>query len=109
MSNQQLNKIIERLAERQYAPRGRDLQWTARCPAHDDHNPSLSITGLPTGNVLLYCHAGCSTAEILDVLALTFKDVFAPDTTHNQRTERDGSQYKGEYRYHDQDLSLIHI
>ena len=28
-------------------------QWLAQCPAHDDHNPSLSIKELDDGTVLL--------------------------------------------------------
>lgn len=32
----------------------------ARCPAHDDRNPSLSIADGDDGRLLLYCHAGCS-------------------------------------------------
>jgi hypothetical protein len=43
-------------------------QWTARCPAHDDREPSLSIARGAGGRVLLYCHAGCSFAEILTAL-----------------------------------------
>ena len=32
--------------------------WTARCPAHDDRDPSLSIRDAG-GKVLVRCHAGC--------------------------------------------------
>ena len=36
-------------------------EYKALCPAHDDKNPSLSITE-KNGKVLLYCHAGpCRT------------------------------------------------
>ena len=41
----------------------------ARCPAHDDHNPSLSISDNPNGgNPLVYCHAGCSQDAVIDEL-----------------------------------------
>jgi hypothetical protein len=44
-------------------------QWhgsygTARCPAHDDRNPSLSVSDGPDGKLLVHCHAGCSQAEV---------------------------------------------
>ncbi len=33
--------------------------WMARCPAHDDRKPSLSIREGDHGKVLVCCHAGC--------------------------------------------------
>jgi putative DNA primase/helicase len=42
--------------------------WTARCPAHDDHNPSLSISTGKDGKVLLCCHAGCDQIQVIDAL-----------------------------------------
>jgi putative DNA primase/helicase len=49
-------EILERLegVER------RNGYWMALCPAHNDHNPSLSIKEGDDGKPLLYCHAGCS-------------------------------------------------
>jgi hypothetical protein len=38
--------------------------WTARCPAHDDRNPSLSIRDVD-GTVLICCHAGCAQAQVI--------------------------------------------
>ncbi|GGI09030.1 AAA family ATPase [Egicoccus halophilus] len=35
-------------------------QWEARCPGHDDRNPSLSITLGEDGYPKLHCHAGCT-------------------------------------------------
>ena len=42
--------------------------FTCRCPAHDDHNPSLSLTIGDTGKLLLYCHAGCTFEDVMDEL-----------------------------------------
>jgi DNA primase len=39
--------------------------WTARCPAHDDKNPSLSVSVSPDGKILAHCHAGCSFKDIV--------------------------------------------
>jgi putative DNA primase/helicase len=36
---------------------GANLSWTARCPSHDDRNPSLSIRALCDGRILMHCHA----------------------------------------------------
>ena len=46
-----------------------------QCPAHDDTNPSLSVTAIE-GSVLLYCHAGCDIAEILAALGLGKADLY---------------------------------
>ena len=36
----------------------------ARCPAHDDRKPSLSIRDADDGKVLVRCHAGCDQARV---------------------------------------------
>ncbi len=48
----------------------------ARCPAHDDHHPSLKITETDDGTVLLKCWAGCSTSEIVGAIGLELRDLF---------------------------------
>jgi putative DNA primase/helicase len=42
--------------------------WVARCPAHQDHNPSLSIKEDKDGKVLVYCHAGCKQDAVIAAL-----------------------------------------
>jgi len=44
---------------------GRDGQWQARCPVHDDNRASLSIAKGDDGRVLLHCQAGCTLDDIL--------------------------------------------
>jgi hypothetical protein len=44
--------------------------WIARCPCHDDHNPSLSLTVTADGKVLAKCHAGCDQQQLVDELGL---------------------------------------
>ncbi|MFH0809199.1 MAG: DNA primase, partial [Pseudomonadota bacterium] len=50
--------------------------WTARCPAHDDRNASLSINE-GDGGVLLHCFAGCEKPAIMAALGMTLADLFA--------------------------------
>lgn len=47
-------------------PAGRD-RYKARCPAHDDKSPSLSITQKPD-RVLIHCFSGCSQKEVISAL-----------------------------------------
>ena len=42
--------------------------WIARCPAHDDRKPSLSLSTNKDGKVLVRCHAGCDQAQVIDAL-----------------------------------------
>jgi putative DNA primase/helicase len=42
--------------------------WMARCPAHDDREPSLSIRDGDDGKVLVRCHAGCKQGQLIAAL-----------------------------------------
>jgi len=42
--------------------------WMARCPAHDDREPSLSIDETDDGKVLVYCQAGCTQNAVIAAL-----------------------------------------
>ena len=44
------------------------MQWMAKCPAHDDCQPSLSLRDAPDGKVLVRCHAGCEQLSVLAAL-----------------------------------------
>lgn len=49
--------------------------YKARCPAHDDHTASLSITTSATGAILLKCFAGCTYHDIITKLGLSSKQL----------------------------------
>lgn len=57
---------------------GRD-RYTAQCPAHDDRDPSLSIGRGSRGEpkAVVFCHAGCGVADILDAVGLEPRALFA--------------------------------
>ena len=67
-----LQDILSRL----HGVHGSGKQYTARCPAHDDHNASLSIGQGNDGKILLHCHAGCGVEDILAALGLKKTDLF---------------------------------
>lgn len=67
--------------------------WTARCPWHDDTRPSLSISTGEDGRVLLKCHSGCTTKEIVDALGLEERDLF-DDSTRRTPTPTKASAKK---------------
>jgi hypothetical protein len=53
-------------------------QYSARCPAHDDRSPSLSIRETSDGAVLLHCFAGCAVSDVVAALCLQMHDLFPP-------------------------------
>jgi putative DNA primase/helicase len=58
-------------------PKGPD-SWMARCPAHPDRNPSLSVS-VKDGRVLVHCFAGCAPEAVLEAVGLTWKDLRESD------------------------------
>ena len=45
--------------------------YMARCPVHDDRCASLSVAAGEGGRVLLFCQAGCKTADVAAALGLS--------------------------------------
>ena len=89
---------------------GNNGQYMARCPAHNDHNASLSVGQGRDGRILLKCHAGCSTEEICSALGVSTRDLFAGITTGKsfpsygaavQKQRRQLSPVVATYIYHD--------
>jgi len=52
--------------------------YKAICPAHDDHDPSLSVDEGNNGGAVLKCHAGCKAEEVVSAIGLTMHDLFPP-------------------------------
>lgn len=50
--------------------------YTALCPNHDDSRNSLSITE-KDGAILIHCHSGCATKDVVESLGYQLKDLFA--------------------------------
>jgi len=63
----QLDQLLLKLRGVRQISKG---QYKALCPAHDDHNPSLSISEGAGGKVLLTCHAGCTYSDIMKAVGL---------------------------------------
>jgi hypothetical protein len=72
-------RVLERLkGVRQTAPD----RWIARCPAHEDNSPSLSVRETDDGRVLIYDFGGCEVRAVLDALGLTLGDLFERPLVH---------------------------
>jgi hypothetical protein len=81
---------------------GRQRSYT--CPSHDDRNPSLSVTD-GESRVLLHCHAGCDTDDVLEKLGLTRASLFDDQRGRDQPRRR----VVAEYRYVDEQGELAFV
>lgn len=65
-TSDEIEKFLERLERAGCRPRRRPGRgWLSLCPAHDDHDESLSIDLSSSGRLLAHCFAGCTFVEIL--------------------------------------------
>jgi hypothetical protein len=63
-------------------------RWIARCPAHDDRTPSLSIRELDDGRTLIHCFGGCSAVDVLAAVGLDFDALFPERPIGDRKPER---------------------
>lgn len=62
-------------------------QASARCPAHEDKTASLSVSTGEDGKILLNCHAGCTSREIVEAMGLSLNDLFLSSTEKHGKRE----------------------
>ncbi len=94
-----LPQKFEELLDRLHAKKN-GSQWMALCPAHEDRNPSLSLTK-KNGKILLYCHAGCSPEAVCEALGLDIADLFAESSNDS------GPRIVATYPYYDEEGNTL--
>jgi hypothetical protein len=97
---QQVTSALEAHGSRRVA---RDWQ----CPAHQDQRASLSVNEGRDGRVVLHCHAGCDTTQVLDALGLRLADLFPRDDQADDDTWTPRGPAIATYRYVDEDGRLL--
>jgi hypothetical protein len=75
-----IDDVISRLQQVKRSGTG----YMARCPAHEDKDPSLSVDSGTDGRVLINCHAGCSPDAIVRALGLELRDLFTDESGNGQ-------------------------
>ena len=76
-------KLLERLEMVRKTGTGK---WIARCPAHDDGTPSLSVTEIESGNrLLIHCHGGCGALDVLQKIGLDWSSLYPDDSDNRYR------------------------
>lgn len=63
-------------------------RWIARCPAHADKRPSLSIREKEGGIILVKDFAGCSVEEVVAAVGMRMEDLFPPREIQHGKPER---------------------
>jgi len=66
---------------------GKDGEYKALCPGHNDHGPSLSAKEI-NGKILVKCFAGCKLVDILKPLHLEPKDLFLNGRNPKARSQK---------------------
>ena len=80
-----LNLLISRLDA---VRRITDSRYIAKCPAHDDGDPSLSIRKLPDSRILIKCFAGCGALDVLESVSLDWGVLMPDDGLYEPVAER---------------------
>ena len=81
----QLDLIEERLHQAGKRVQRKHDSLQAQCPAHEDRNPSLTVSLGERQDIVMHCHAGCRTQDVLQALGLTYSDISTPRDTTPQR------------------------
>src|SRR6056300_1312070 len=65
-----------------------DSRYIAKCPSHDDGDPSLSIRQLPDSRILIKCFAGCGALDVLESVSLDWGALMPDDGLYEPIAER---------------------
>lgn len=74
-NNMKLNEIIMNFSN---AKRLKSNSYQVKCPCHNDRVASLTITE-ENDKILMKCHAGCDTRDILNAIGLKMADLYNND------------------------------
>jgi len=91
---------VSRVLERLEGVRPSGDGWVARCPAHEDRNPSLTVRVTNDGKILMNCHRGCTFDAIVRALGMDKSDFFPPKS--------DERCIVATYDYVDEDGALLY-
>jgi hypothetical protein len=80
-----LSELISRLDA---VRRITDSRYMAKCPAHSDGDPSLSIKQLPDSRILIKCFAGCGALEVLEAVGLDWGALMPDDGLYEPVADR---------------------
>ncbi|WP_273378247.1 phage/plasmid primase, P4 family [Symbiobacterium thermophilum] len=86
---------------------GNGQRFKAKCPAHQDDKPSLSITTRDDGKILMHCHAGCEITDIVRALGIKLSDLMPP-RAEDEHKGRFRERILKTYDYRDENGKLLY-
>jgi putative DNA primase/helicase len=95
-----LEEVLGRLRGVKQAGAG----YMALCPAHEDRCASLSVASGEEGRVLLYCQAGCKTADVAAAIGLPMAKLMGDA----KGSEGDKAKIVATYDYCDESGELLY-
>ena len=99
----QLQEILQRLESKTGRRNHKSKNgYMACCPAHEDKNPSLSISEDPTGKILIHCFRNCTPEAICTALDIKIGDLF------NNPNQSTSPKKRTEYPYCDVQGSVLY-
>lgn len=101
MQSQLIIELLEQHSKK--SCKGYRKQYTAHCPAHEDANPSLSISEAADGKILLHCYTGCPIEAICQSLGIKVKDLFNDPSPGSKQCAQ-----KTEHPYHNKDGKIVY-
>jgi hypothetical protein len=103
--------VIELILEKLHKVRKSGKNYMACCPSHEDSDPSLSLTQLPDGRILMKCFAGCEVTDILSSIGLSVSDLFPDHGLGNYRSfvnvEKSIKQHKQKPLQHERTILTL--
>lgn len=101
--------MIGNLLNRLEKVKGKKGRWTACCPAHADRSPSLAITALDDGRILLKCFAGCSAYEIVSAVGMDMQDLFPKEELLGKKPDNQAIKSERRPFYATDLMKIIHF
>lgn len=79
------DELVARLERVKRTGRG---SWLARCPAHEDRSPSLTVAEKDDGRILVHCFGGCGIDAVCAAVGVELHDLFPPRPIEHAPRER---------------------
>lgn len=82
-----MSERLEAFLDKLQGVRKNGSSFVAKCPAHEDRDPSLSVS-MGLRGVVFHCHAGCDPDAVIAAVDVKWSDLFLDGSTPNTKMRR---------------------